>query len=106
MLKKLLALLLFVSASAQGSDVAEPPGLAYEVVLGSYVDRNIALRELTGFSACKQPLIVLPYDAASGPMFRVVDGPYETFADADIVRAKWLECQIDDAWVNQRQIQP
>ena len=89
-------------AAASAEDVFA--GDVFEVVLGSYVDRNIALVELSKFSQCNQPLVVLPQKSNGTAMFRVVDGPYERFAEASIVRRLWLECGVEDAWVNKRTV--
>lgn len=85
------------AAAAEGRQATTK---GYDVVLGSYVQRPIALRELVKFSTCKQPLFMQPHDARGVAMWRVVDGPFTSLTEAEIVRGKWLECGHTDAWVS------
>lgn len=100
----LIACLLPAVCAPTGSAVAaasrQAPTKGYDVVLGSYVQRPIALRELVKFSTCKQPLFMQPHEVDGVPMWRVVDGPFASLTEAEIVRGKWLECGHTDAWVS------
>ena len=72
----------------------------YHIIVGSYLDREIALRELAEFSSCKQPLFVAPIQGDSGEVhYRVIDGPYRTYNEAEIIRQHWLSCGLTDAWI-------
>jgi hypothetical protein len=74
------------------------------VVLGSYVSRDIALRELAEFSSCKKPIFIRPISlgdsAAVRTMYRVVDGPLARFDEAQIFMGLWHECGVEDAWID------
>ena len=90
-----------ISVTMLLAQVAAP---GFDVVLGSYQYRDIALREMVKFSACKQPLQLISSEQSEGLTHRIVDGPYARFDDAEIVRGLWLECGVSDAWVKRRQI--
>jgi hypothetical protein len=66
----------------------------YGVVLGSYVSRDIALRELAEFSSCKQPVFIPPISlgdsTAVRTMYRVVDESLAGFDEAQIFMGLWL----------------
>ena len=83
----------------QGADANLPTH--YQIVLGSYAQRDIALRELVEFTACKQPLYVREQQIKGVTMWRVVDGPLQHLSEAEIVHQKWLDCGYSDAWINQ-----
>ena len=91
------------SMSAQPAPVQSEKA-RYEVVLGSYVSRDIALRELAEFSTCKQPIFIRPIsrnnDGDVRTMYRVVDGPLSRFDEAQIFVGLWLECGVEDAWID------
>lgn len=107
MLRSIIVLIGFLlpavgvpEGSAAAAEGRQAPTKGYDVVLGSYVQRPIALRELVKFSTCKQPLFMQPHDAKGVAMWRVVDGPFVSLSEAEIVRGKWLECGHTDAWVS------
>ena len=95
-----LTLLIGAAVLSYQSLAQETQQPQYDIVLGSYQSRTIALRELVEFSACKQPLKVTEVVVDDALMLRVIDGPFLRFDEAEIVRGKWLECGFDSAWIS------
>lgn len=77
---------------------ARATSVRYHVVLGSYVHRKVALRELQRFSACMAPLFI---EVQPNDHYRLQYGPISGFKKATAARNLWVECGAEDAWVVQ-----
>ena len=95
-----------LSALAQGSSSGAPGSnlAGYDIVLGSYEQRDIALRELAEFAECKQPLFVRVVELDERTLYRVVDHGGERFSEAQIVLGVWQACGLTDAWIQRNSL--
>ena len=73
----------------------------YGVVLGSYSQRAIAIRELRELEPSPAPLFIAVAQPQSGTYYRVIAGPYSRYGDAAEALAMWHERGLTDAWIRQ-----
>ena len=78
----------------------------YGVVLGSYAQRDIAIRELRQLQPAPTPLFIAVAQPAGGTYYRIMAGPYGLYGDASDAQALWQGRGLTDAWVSQLETAP
>ena len=96
-MRKLYATVITVIVTA--TTVAQASERSFYVVLGSYLSRDIALRELVEFSDCRAPLMVMQQPRDGQTYYRVQHGPLVVQAEAQALVNAWAQCGLDEAWV-------
>jgi hypothetical protein len=76
----------------------------YGVVLGSYSQRDIAIRELRELEPSPAPLFIAVAQPAGDTHYRVIAGPYSRYGDAADALAMWHGRGLTDAWIRQMEI--